>query len=176
MAKKEGNGSNVPVQKTEPRTSEQPVEQQRWLPAWRSENPWQRMREEMATLFDRFFGRWPAEWQQGLASERFWDADVEERDKDIVVRAEAPGFEPQDFDIHITGNTLTIQAEHKQEAEEKQEGFHRTERRYGHFQRSIPLPAAVAADKAEARYHNGVLELRLPRTEEVRRQRIEIKT
>jgi HSP20 family protein len=102
--------------------------------------------------------------------------NVEDTDKEIVIRAEAPGFEPQDFDIHISGNTLTIQAEHKHEAEEKQGEYRYTERRYGRFQRSIPLSTAVNADKVETRYHNGVLEMRLPRTEEAPRRRIDVKT
>jgi len=101
---------------------------------------------------------------------------VEEADKEVVVRAEAPGFEPKDFDIHISGNTLTIKAEHKEEAEEKETGYRRWEQRYGQFQRSLPLSTDVNTDKVEARYHSGVLEVHLPRTEPSPRKRIEVKT
>jgi len=113
---------------------------------------------------------------EGGGLEPLWGVDVRDTDKEIVVRAEAPGFEPQDFDIHVSGNQLTIEAEHKQESEEKRGDFHYTERRFGRFQRLIPLSTAVDTDKVEARYHNGVLELHLPRTEEVERRRIEVKT
>src|SRR5262249_43702313 len=138
-------------------------------PARRSEHPLSRLRDEMDAVFDRFFRGWPAplEWVQ---PERFWDVDVQDTDKEIVVRAEAPGFEAKDFDVDISGNTLMIRAEHRQEAEEKQEGYRSMERRYSRFQRSIPLSTAVDAGKVEARYRNGVLEVRLPRTEETQKQ------
>jgi HSP20 family protein len=148
------------------------------------EHPLGQFREEMDRLFDRFFARWPspfegawptpAEW--GRDPERLWGLDLEDTGNEILVRAEAPGFEPKDFDVHLSGNTLTIRAEHKHEAEEKQEGYRYSERRYGRFQQSVPLPAAVEADKVEAHYRNGVLELRLPRTEPIQRKRIEVKT
>ena len=102
--------------------------------------------------------------------------DVEEADNEIVVRAEAPGFEPKDFDIHISGNTLTVRAEHTEEGEEKEEGYRRWHQRYGRLERSVLLSTAVNADKVEARYRNGILEVRLPRTEPSPRKRIEVKT
>jgi HSP20 family protein len=71
---------------------------------------------------------------------------------------------------------LTIRAEHKDEAEEKRKGYRSWERRYGRFQRSVQLSTAVDADKVEARYHSGVLEVHLPRTEPSPRRRIEVKT
>lgn len=177
MAKreKEGNGSKVPVRKSGTALASRPSERP-FLPSFRAEHPLRRLREEMDALFDRFFGRWPDVGEPGSGLERFWDMDLEEADNEIVVRAEAPGFEPKDFDIHISGNTLTIRAEHKEEAEEKREGYRSWERRYGRFQRSIPLSTAVDTDKVEARYHSGVLEVHLPRTEPSPRRRIEVKT
>jgi HSP20 family protein len=139
-------------------------------------HPLTRLREEMDALFGRFFRGWPdlPGWSWG--PERFWDVDVKETDNEVVIRAEAPGFEPKDFDIDVGGNTLTIRAEHKEEAEQKEEGYRSWERRYGRFQRSIPLSTAVDADKVEARYHSGVLEVHLPRMEPSTRRRIEVKT
>ncbi len=139
------------------------------------EHPLRRLREEMDSLFDRFFGA--TERNPGAAGlpSRMWDIDVQEADNEIVVRAEAPGFEPQDFDVHVSGNTLTIQAEHKEEAEDKGKGYHRWEHRFGRFQRSIPLSTAVNADKVDARYHSGVLEIHLPRSEQSSRKRIDVK-
>jgi HSP20 family protein len=190
---KEKNGSTATAELNEPNkttakaasgrqtaTNEQrnlPAErnQQSHMPAQRQEHPLMRLRDEMDSLFDRFFGRWPAIAEWGAAPNRFWDVDVQENDKEIMVRAEAPGFEAKDFEIDISGNTLRIWAEHKQEDEKNEEGFRYSERRYGHFERSIPLPTAVDADKVEARYRNGVLELHLPRTEQAQRRRIEVK-
>jgi len=162
------DGAMVPVE-TEPTRSPAP-----WQ-ARRPEHRLGRLRDEMDSLFDHFFDRWlaPMEWDREPRT--IWDVDVEEEDKEVVVRAEAPGFEPEDFNLHVTGNTLTIQAEKKHEAEEKRGEVRYRERSYGRFQRAIPLPAAVHADKAQARYHSGILEIHLPRTEEAQRKRIEVK-
>lgn len=172
---KDGNGARTQAQPTERRNLPAPRTEPSRPPAPTGQHPLSRLRDEMDALFDRFFTRWPApaEWDWGL--ERSWGVDVQDTDKEILVRAEAPGFEPKDFDIHVSGNLLTIKAEHKQETEEKQGEFRTWERRFGRFQRSLPLPAAVDADKVEAHYRNGVLELRLPRTEEAQRRRIEVK-
>jgi HSP20 family protein len=172
---KNGNGARTESQTTERRNLPAPRTEPSRPPARAVGHPLTRLRDEIDSLFDRFLGSWPAPAEWGWNAGRFWDADVEDTGEEILVRAEAPGFEPKDFDIHISGNLLTIQAEHKQEAEEKKEGYRSWERRYGRFQRSIPLPAAVDADKVEAHYRNGVLELRLPRTEEAQRRRIEVK-
>jgi HSP20 family protein len=101
--------------------------------------------------------------------------DVEETDNEMLVRADAPGFEPNDFDIYVTGNLLTIRAERRQEHEDKQGELRSRRRTFGRFERSILLPAAVDADKVEAHYRNGLLEPCLPQTEEARRRRIEVK-
>jgi HSP20 family protein len=177
MAKrdKQGNGARVPVRATEQSLPARTAGRSA-LPAPRAEHPLRRLREEMDALFDRFFGRWPAAWEPPALPERLWGVDVEEGDSEIVVRAEAPGFEPKDFDVHVSGNTLTVRAEHREEAEDKQEGGRSWERRYGRLEQSVPLSTPVDADKVAARYHNGVLEVRLPRTEPVQRRRIEVKT
>jgi len=130
----------------------------------------------MDSLFDRFFGRWPGTMDTAWETDRFSDVDVEEADNEIIVRAEAPGFEPKDIDIHVSGNVLSIHAEHKEEHEQQEKDYHRWERRYGQVQRAVPLSTTVEADKVEARYHNGILEVHLPRTEPTQRKRIEVKT
>jgi len=173
---KEGNGARTQPQTSERQNVPARTSETTQAPARMTEPPLSRFRDEMDALFDRFFGRWPTPFTGNWGTDRFWDIDVEDTDQEIRVRAEAPGFERKDFDIQVSGNTLTIQAEHKQEAEEKQGEYRSWERRYGRFQRSIPLPAAVKADQVEAHYRNGVLELRLPRAEEAQRRRIEVKT
>jgi HSP20 family protein len=167
MAKKEkgGNGSNVAVHRGE----------QTLMPRM-MQHPWRTLRGEMDSLFDRFFGRWPTTMESAWDTDRFSDVDVEETDNEIIVRAEAPGFEPKEIDIQVSGNLLSIQAEHKEEQEHQEKGFHRWERRYGQMQRSVPLSTAVDADKVDAHYHNGILEVHLPRTEPMQRKRIEVKT
>jgi len=125
-------------------------------------------------VFDRFFGRWPATRQPIQPSERFWDMGVEEKDDEILVRAEAPGFDPKDFDIHVGRNALTIQAEHKEESGKDEGNVQRWEQHS--FFRSIPLSTPVSADKVEAKYRNGILEVHLPRTEMSPQKRIEVES
>src|SRR5437870_9443303 len=134
---KEGNGAGTQMQETQTGRRTSPARMNEGSPSvW---HPLTRLREEVDSLFDSFLGRWPTLWERDWRPERFWDVDVEEKDKELVVRAEAPGFEPKDFNIEVSGNTLMIRAEHEQEAENKTGGSRSWERRYGRFQRSIPL-------------------------------------
>src|SRR5207237_10479031 len=109
--KKEGNGSRLPgsVMENGGRGKTEGGER----------HPLTRLRDEVSSLFDRFFGSWSMPWEWGMGSDRFWGVDVLDEDKDIVVRAEAPGFDAKDFDIHISDNTLSMRAEHKQQQEHK---------------------------------------------------------
>lgn len=101
--------------------------------------------------------------------------DVEETDKNVVVRAELPGVEAKNVELFIRDNVLTIQGEKSQEEETKEHDYIRSERRYGSFRREIALPAEVDAAKVEAKYHNGVLTITVPKTAEREAKRIEIK-
>lgn len=89
--------------------------------------------------------------------------DMEETDKEIVVRIEVPGMEKKDFEISIQGNVLSLRGEKRFERETNDSRYHVMERAYGVFQRTLPLPAEVDEDKAEADYKNGVLTVRLPK-------------
>ena len=90
--------------------------------------------------------------------------EVEETDTDVLVRVEVPGMEKEDCRITIEGNTLYLTGEKRVEREAGDSTFHIMERAYGAFQRAIPLPRHVDIDKAEAKYRNGVLTVRLPKT------------
>ena len=128
----------------------------------------------MDALFDRVFGGWPVSpWEEGGRS-MSWGLDMEETDKEVIIRADAPGFEAKDFDVRLSGDVLTIQAEHK-EAKGK-EGEAETERRYARLRRTVTLPPGADAEKVEATYRNGVLELHLPRKPEMLGRRIEVKS
>jgi HSP20 family protein len=141
------------------------------------QHPLSRLRDEMENMFEQFFGPWTmtTEWSR----EQLWDMDMEEKPNEIVVRAEAPGFNANEFEVNAHGNMLTIKAEHREgePKKETQEGEKQKPSTWGYrrFERSVTLPSGVAADKAEASYRNGVLELHLPRTEEARPHRIEVK-
>lgn len=134
--------------------------------ARRDEHPLVQLRNEFDSLFNRFFGNWPAPFtgdMWGLTA----GFDMEDAGNEVVVRAEAPGFEPEDFDVEIAGNVLTIKAHRKQEAKEQ---F--AER---HFERSVTLPAGTDPNRVDCRYHSGVLELRVAKSPEAQPKRIEVK-
>lgn len=93
-----------------------------------------------------------------------------------VITAEIPGVEPEDLDISVTGEILTLSGTRKQEQVGDGTTFHRRERGYGNFKRSIQLPYPVQADKIEAKFKNGVLSIALPRAEEDKPRKIVVKS
>ena len=101
--------------------------------------------------------------------------DVTENEDSFVVKASVPGIEPNDLEITVNGDVLTIKGEMKADEEKQNERYHLRERRWGAFSRSVSLPAPVKTDAVEADYRNGVLILTLPKTEEVKPKRIPIK-
>ena len=111
-------------------------------------------KHEVATAEDQYpvFPNWSL-----LAGE------VEETDKEIVVRVEAPGMEKEDFQVTINGNMLYLKGEKRFEGATNDSMYHMMERAYGWFERAIPLPSEVAGHDAEASYKNGVLTVRLPK-------------
>jgi HSP20 family protein len=136
------------------------------------------MTEEFPALFNRLFGEWPLfeapEWEPR------WEMTIEEKEKEFLVRAEMPGFEVGEVKVEVTGETLTVEAEHKEpaEAEKKEvkpEKEEKEERVYAHVKRTITLPPGVEFEKAEAVYRNGVLEVHLPRKPEAIGRRVEVK-
>lgn len=134
--------------------------------------PFQRLREDFDRLFDQFFRGWSVPWEGGGGDWR-WGLDVQERDDAVVVRAEAPGFEPADFDLQVRGDRLILHAAHKAESAEKEAGYR--EWRQQEFYRSVSLPPGIDADKVEAHYRNGVLTVTVPRTENGQTRRITVK-
>jgi HSP20 family protein len=133
-------------------------------------------RTEMDRLFDSFFGG-------GLGFERPWDLagaaglplDVEETDKEITVRAEIPGVNVDDLEISISGGALVISGEKKETEEKREKGYFYQERRFGSFRREIPLPTAVDENDVQAEYKNGVLVVKLKKSQEALPKRIPIK-
>lgn len=117
-------------------------------------------RREMDRLFDRFFDMIPFSEQEFVPS-----VDVSETANEVVVQAEIPGIDPKDLDISLNGRLLTLKGEKKSEHEEKKENYHKIERKYGAFSRTLELPADVDPDKVEANYKDGVLKIVLPKTE-----------
>jgi HSP20 family protein len=102
------------------------------------------------------------------------DLDLYEEDDDLVVTASLPGVKPEDVDVSVQGDVLTIRGETRSEQESGRGRWHRRERTYGSFQRRITLPCTVNTEKAEARFENGILTLHLPKAEEAKERRIRI--
>jgi HSP20 family protein len=127
---------------------------------------------DMNRLFDRFFEARPA---NGRAVRRWIPAmDLVETGDHLVLRADLPGMSEDDVDIEIKDGVLTVSGERKAEHEEKGEGFHRVERSFGSFSRSLSLPDGVDAEKVEANFSDGVLEVRVPKPEETKPTRVQI--
>jgi HSP20 family protein len=133
------------------------------------------LRNAMDQLFEDSFIRPSRFWPEFRASESTFDLDMYQTDNDVVVKAAIPGIDPEEVDISLTGDVLTIKGEHKEEQEVKEENYFRKERRYGTFTRSIQIPVSVESDKVDAVFENGVLTLTLPKAEEVKPKQIKVK-
>ena len=140
---------------------------------WRPSGQLSSLPTEMNQVFERFFG---PDWDTEAPAPSAWlpATNVSETEDSFVVVAEIPGLEPKDIDISLTGDMLTVKGEKKQEKEEKNQRWHRSERTYGSFTRAFRLPASVVADKVSADYKNGVVRITLPKTDESRRREVKI--
>ncbi|HEX5103285.1 MAG TPA: Hsp20/alpha crystallin family protein [Pirellulaceae bacterium] len=103
------------------------------------------------------------------------EVNVTETDKTIDVAVDLPGMKPEDVKVELHEGNLWISGEKKEEKEEKGKTFHRMERRSGAFRRILPLPVEVDPGKVDARFHDGVLTISLPKSEKVAPQKIEVK-
>lgn len=132
------------------------------------------LQEAMNRLFEESFvqsrGGWPT--PVGMAS---LAVDMYETDDAIIIETAVPGVKPEDLDVSIVGDTLTIRGETKAEGEIKKENYIRRERRCGSFCRSLTIPLPVMTDEAEAEFENGILTLTLPKAEEVKPKAIKVK-
>lgn len=128
---------------------------------WNPYSELQRVRDDFARLFGPVFP-----WQStDQFSHSIPSVDVRETDTHVIVAADVPGVDPDDLDVTITDEALTIRGEVKQEQNTEQSGFRRIERRVGSFQRVIPFPVTVEHDQAVADCRNGVLEVRVPKAD-----------
>jgi HSP20 family protein len=100
--------------------------------------------------------------------------DLVEAEDHFVLKADLPGLAEEDVNIEVQDGTLTISGQRKAEHEEREKGWYRIERSFGSFNRSLTLPDGVDADRIEASFSHGVLELRIPKPEERKPRRIEI--
>ena len=151
-----------------------------WLPRRRGrgkdelEHPVTRFRDEMDRLFGNLLGGWAPSI---LSGDGGWGPalDMRETESEVVVDVEIPGLEPEELDISVTDNTLTVRGERRSEKEEGKGDYHLSERHYGSFVRSVALPAPVDPDKATASQKSGVVTVTLPKTEKAKAKKIKVK-
>jgi len=132
------------------------------------------LREAMNRMFDDTLFRPTRFWSEDGGALAV-PMDMVETENSLVVTAPLPGVKPEDVSITVTGNTLTIKGEFKQEQDQERGNVHFRERRYGAFHRSIALPTDVDTNQVEATFEDGVLKLNIPKTEEAKPKQIEIK-
>ena len=131
--------------------------------------------------FEDYWSRpFPRLWRPNFARLRSMSLaapalDVYEEKNELVVKAEIPGLTKDEIDITLEGDTLTIKGEKKKEEETKDEDYYRCERTYGEFSRTIEFPVAVQTDKVNATFKDGVLEIRMPKTEEAKKNVVKVK-
>lgn len=135
--------------------------------------------EEMERMFGDFFtSRWPRpfSWARPLTEmpEVGPNVDVIDRDDEVVVRAEVPGFRKEEIEVSVSGDLLTLKGETSREEKEEKGNYYRSEIFRGAFTRTVALPAAVDESKAKAAMKDGVLELSLPKLERSKRRTIKI--
>jgi HSP20 family protein len=138
----------------------------RWSP-WRDVLP---VQDEVNRLFDGLLRT------RGSSSAGEWvpAVDISETDEDFIVSADAPGLKGEDIKISVANNVLTVRGERKNVREEKKEDFHRVERSYGSFERTFSLPSGVESENIRAKYSDGVLEVRLPKSKKAKPQEIKV--
>jgi HSP20 family protein len=134
--------------------------------------PFESFRNEMADLVDRFFNDDPS---NGKAMKPWApQVDIEETEKEFLVKADLPGVEPKDVDIQVVDNVLTVRGSKEEKKEEKRKNYHRTERFVGSFYRSIPLPVGVDAEKVAATCANGTVTITIPKKPEAQPKKIAV--
>jgi HSP20 family protein len=134
-----------------------------------------RWEQQMERRFaDLFSGRIARLWDEDDAEITEPALDLYEDDNEIVVKAELPGMTKDDIQISFADNVLTIKGEKNKEEEDSAKNYYRAERVYGAFVRSLVLPAEINPDKARAIFKNGVLEIRMPKTEAAKKKEIKV--
>jgi HSP20 family protein len=137
---------------------------------------------EIDSLFDEFRHRFS--WPRLFGRERRFapleeripipSIDVYEKNDEVIVKAELPGMSKNDIEVTLTDSTLTVKGEKRKEEEVKEGDYYRSERSFGSIVRTVDLPSEVKADQAKATFGDGVLEVRLPKTEEAKQKPVKI--
>lgn len=143
----------------------------RWLDPFRDLSA---IQERMNQIFEDALARSRGR-EEGLGTGMWTPAvDIYENSDFVVVKAELPGVEKDRISVEVKEGVLTLRGERRFDKELKEESYHRIERSYGSFQRSFSLPVSVDQEKVTARFKNGVLEVKLPKKDQVKPKQIEV--
>jgi HSP20 family protein len=145
-----------------------------WRPKLLARSPFRELARFERDM-EEMFGRLPAwSWAE---REGGWApaVDMVDRKDEIVLRADLPGLDEKDIEVTVQDGSLIIRGERREETEEKKEDYYYSERTYGVFARTLPLPTGVEADNVKATFKNGVLEVHLPKAKEAKGKKIEVK-
>lgn len=178
--KKNNKGTKKKSSSSETKASV-PVKRPELLPRWGEE--FERIADYFDRMRDEFFRRpFPDLWQplrrlrtSGFPGFAVPAVDLYEEKDEVVVKAELPGLDKKDIEVSLTDSRLTIKGEKKKEEEAKEEDYYYSERSYGAFARVLDLPCKVKSDQVKAAFKNGVLEVRLPKTEEAKQRSVNVK-
>lgn len=129
-----------------------------WQP-WKADT----LRHQINQIFDELHAATPTDRSTFVPA-----VELHDRGDELVLRAQLPGLEAKDLDIQVTKNAVLIAGEHRQEQKTEENGYFKSEFRYGKFRRVVPLPIAIQNDQVKADYKDGILSLTLPKTAEVR--------
>ncbi|MEW5920933.1 MAG: Hsp20/alpha crystallin family protein [Bacillota bacterium] len=121
-------------------------------------NPFRDMEREMESMFERFPFRAGGQFRGPRV-------DIYQTENDVVVKAEIPGVAKDDLNVFVDDNSIRLSGQTRRDNQYKDENVYRTERFYGNFSRTIPLPANVKSEEARAEYHDGILSITIPRTQ-----------
>jgi len=139
-------------------------------------HPFSLMHSDMESLFDDFFRGFDLDPFFGPDISSYSPkVDVKEGDKEIRVLAELPGMNEKDINVTLNKDSLTLRGEKKEEKEGNEKGYHRLERSYGSFCRTIPLPVEIESDKVSASYKKGILTITIPKSEKAIEEKKKIK-
>jgi len=135
--------------------------------------PFELLRQEFDDLFGRLATDWDGKW---MTSEFKAACDLSETADAYQLRMDVPGIKPDDITVQVTGDTVRVSGERKEEKEEKNKTYHRVERRSGKFSEIVTLPGAVKDENVQAEFHDGVLTVTLPKTEASKTRTVKVKT
>lgn len=136
-------------------------------------DPFGGLQKEMDDLLNRFQTDWNGDRFPAISIPA---ADLSETDEALQIRMDMPGLKAEEINIEVSGNTIRISGEHKEEKEQKGKTYHRIERRSGSFARAMTLPAPVKEDQVTAECNDGVLTITLPKTEAAKTRKVTVKS